>query len=198
MADAQRDIAVQLLATGTLSAEQTTALRRLVDRIGPAPSVPAGADVSEVIPRLIQSGRTAQAVRIAAEKGPPYGDSGWPWPVADALAGAAMHLGQSEQARAIWQDALNPPSEAVRRERLASTFWVARDFEESVRQYNRAWIAEPRRAEPGRALAWLHTQRGEAGPALFACRQTLRLDLAASVREEILRLVEMLRAVGGG
>ncbi len=36
MADAQRDIAVGLLATGTLSAEQTTAIRRLVDRIGPA------------------------------------------------------------------------------------------------------------------------------------------------------------------
>jgi hypothetical protein len=197
MADAQRAMAIQLLAPDTLPAEQTMALRRLVDRIGPAPSVPAGANVSEVIRRLLKAGRPAQAVRFAAEKGPPRGEPGWPWQTADALAGAAMHLGQPEQARAIWQNALNPPSEAVRRERLASTFWVERDFEESVRQYSRAWSAEPRRDEPGRALAWLHTQRGAAGPALVACRQTLRLDLSAPVREELGRLEEMLRAVGG-
>jgi tetratricopeptide (TPR) repeat protein len=195
MADAQRDVALRLLSTGRLPAKEATALQQLVERIGPAPAVPSTIDASTAAIRLLQAGRPAQAVRLAEERGLASGATGWQWPIADALAGACMHLGQPERARAIWRNALRPPAEAVRLERLASTHWVERDFDEAVRRYRQAWSAEPRRAEPGRALAWLHTQRGEAEPALRACRETLRLELPAPLREELRRLEEMVGAV---
>jgi tetratricopeptide (TPR) repeat protein len=195
MADAQRDIALRLLATGQLRGEQTTVLRRLVERVGPTARSPSAPDVSRSVPRLLQAGRPAQAVRLAEEAGMPRGESAWPWPLADALAGAWMHLGQPERARALWRKALGPPSEAVRLERLASTHWVERDFAEAVRLYRQAWKADPRRVEPGWALAWLHTQRGEAEPALHACRETLRLSPPARLREELSRLEQLLRSV---
>ena len=63
----------------------------------------------------------------------------------------------------------------MRLERLAGATWVERDFDEAVQLYQRARSADPRRPEPGWALAWLHVQRGQVGPALRACRETLAI-----------------------
>jgi hypothetical protein len=84
----------------------------------------------------------------------------------------------------------------VRLERLAETYWVERDYDEAVRLYRRAWSERPS-PEISHALAWLHSQRGEAGPALRACRQTLRLPLSPALREDLRQLERLLLHCAG-
>jgi tetratricopeptide (TPR) repeat protein len=136
---------------------------------------------------LLQTHRPATAVRLALASG----RESWDWPSADRLAGACLHLGRPAEARRLWQHALSPPSEAVRLSRVASTFWVERDFDRAVRLYRQARRADPRLVEPCWALAWLQAQLGQADAALRACRAGLRLQPSGG-RSDLLALEALL------
>jgi hypothetical protein len=197
MVDAQRKIGARLLATGKLPVKQADTVRKSLEQLPstPAFSIRQGLDVSAPILLLLQQGWPIEATRLADQRTP---ETGWAWPVADPLAAAWMHLGYPDKARAVWQNALHPPSEAVRQERLGSTYWVERDFEEATSLYRQSWSADPSRFEPGWALAWLHTQRGEAEPALRACRATLTLKLPEPLAEELRHLEKLLLRAADG
>jgi len=104
-----------------------------------------------------------------------------------------MHLGRPADARRVWEQASDCPSTALRLARVASTFWIERDFEAAVRHYREARASAPDMAEIAWALAMLHTQRGDAASAREACRQGLRLALNTRQREDLQALDQLLR-----
>jgi tetratricopeptide (TPR) repeat protein len=192
MADAQREVGARLFATAQVTKEQAEAIRRLLDRVAPRINSPVGLgqDVSDLVMRLLQSGRPREATLLAEEAGPP--DQSWGWPIADRLAGAWMHLGYPQKARVIWERATGVPTEAVRLERLASTYWAGCEFDKAAKLYQRSLAANPRRPEVDWALAWLHTQRGDAIAAHQACRRLIKQNPTNQQREEIGRLERLL------
>jgi tetratricopeptide (TPR) repeat protein len=123
------------------------------------------------------------------------GDVPRPWPLAEQAAGLAMHLGRPADARHIWEQATSCPSEALRYCRLASTFWVERDFATALQHLQKAREDDPRLAEACWALAVLHAQLGDAGPALEACREGLELALSDRQRSDLEGLQRILLAL---
>ncbi|MFL5244645.1 MAG: tetratricopeptide repeat protein [Gemmataceae bacterium] len=197
MIDAQRDIGARLLATGRLAREQAEAIRRLLDRVAPPINSPAGhgKELFDTAVRLLQSGRPIEAT-LLAEKVDQRGQT-WTWPVADRLAGVFMHLGYPRKARLIWERAGGAPSEAVRLERLASTYWVEGESDEAVNLYRKSLAADPGHSETNWALAWLYAQRGDATFAHGACLQFKRTSPTSRLNEEISRLDRLLILSGG-
>jgi tetratricopeptide (TPR) repeat protein len=121
-----------------------------------------------------------------------HGQSSWDWSLAERAAGLSMHLGQPALAREIWQRARDCPSAALRLCRLASTYWVERDFAAAVNHYQQAQDKDPQLAEACWGLAMLHTQLGEADPALTACQRGLRLSLNEQQRSDLEALQRLL------
>jgi tetratricopeptide (TPR) repeat protein len=193
MSDAQREIAPRLLEHAKLNQQQTSSLRRIIESIdpprrftGPLTATPEG-----TLPALLAAQRPEEATRLA-EQLRQQGSGVWPWPLADRLAGACLHLGKAAQARQVWEQAKDPPSEALRRGRLASTYWIERDFASAIVLYQDALREDSQSGEPCWALAWLFTQRGEADEALRACRQARQRQLSERARSDMEALEKLL------
>jgi tetratricopeptide (TPR) repeat protein len=191
MVDAQRTMGERLLALGHLPPEEAGAIQRLVRQVGPARSVrgPLPENAAGLVSNLLRAHRLEEVTRLdeAAQRQ----GLAWPWPVAEQVASAWMHLGQPAQARRVWERAL-PAAPAVQLSRVAGTYWVERDFETALRLYTQARQADPRLSEPCWALAWMHTQLGQAEPALEACRAALGLELPERVRKQMEELEKLL------
>ena len=132
---------------------------------------------------------------IATHEKAMVGSSEWAW--ADQLATALMHLGRPEQARRIWRAAVHPPSEAVRFCRVAASFAVQGDEQESLQLYRRAAALEPALAEPCLGLAYLHLLAGRAEPARDACRQAFQRELSDDQREHLQSFARLLDRQSG-
>jgi tetratricopeptide (TPR) repeat protein len=191
LGDAQRAVGEELLAAGELLPRQQAELDQLRRLLGPVRplSTPSPAELPGVLDRLLQSYRPKEAVQLTEQAAT---TGRLDWALTDRLAGACLHLGRPELARRLWQQAKDPPSEAVRSARLADTFWVERDFESALRQYRQARRLDPQLAGPCWSLAWLHTERGLAADALADCRAGLTLSLPDPLRQELQALEVLL------
>jgi tetratricopeptide (TPR) repeat protein len=169
--------------------EKASRQREELDR-EPSP-VPSQADLPAAVARLLQRNRPEAAARLIDESRQ-NGPARWPWPFAEQAAGLYMHLGQPADARRVWEQAADCPSEALRGCRLASTFWVERDFGAAVRHFQAARAADPQLAEACWGLAMLHTQLGDAGAALEACRTGRPLSLNERQRADLEALERLL------
>jgi hypothetical protein len=196
MADALRAAGERLVALGEATAAQAKEVERLRRALGP-PSVGAEVGSGELpgaVTRLLAGGRVEAAVRLV-EAAEARGDVAWTWPLAQAVAGAYMHLGRPADARRVWQRCPSPPSEAVRRCRLAETYWVERDFDTAARLFHEARELDGGLAEACWGLAMLETQRGRAGPALAACQAGLRSSPYPRQRTDLQSLEGFLKEV---
>jgi tetratricopeptide (TPR) repeat protein len=197
MADAQLAVADRLLAQGLAHPEQEDQiqqLRQFVDRI--QRSREPAADLAGAITNLLRRFQPEAAVRLVEEQesrsaGP------LPWAAAELGANACMHLGRPADARRIWQHAASAPSEAMRLCRLASTYWVERDFQAAIELYGQARAADRSEAEACWGLAQLHAQQGRAEEALQACREGLALAAPASLKADLQNLQELLTPRAG-
>jgi tetratricopeptide (TPR) repeat protein len=115
----------------------------------------------------------------------------WTWKLAEQVAGTYLHLGRPADARAVWEQA-PAPSPAIRYCRLAETHWVERDHETAARLYREALAADSRLGDACWGLAMLEAQRGNAGPALRACRDALRLSLETRPRTDLQALERLI------
>jgi tetratricopeptide (TPR) repeat protein len=157
----------------------------------PAPSFSRAGELPAAVTRLLQRNRPEAAARLI--KG--AGQNGWSWPFADQAAGLFMHLGRPADARRVWEEqAADCPSAAVRKCRLACTFWVERDFDEAARHFQAARSADPQLAEACWGLAMLHAQLGNAAPALEACRAGRALPLNPRQRADLEALEQLVAA----
>jgi tetratricopeptide (TPR) repeat protein len=195
MWDAQLSVGERILALKTVTAAEAAEIRNLAREFhsshpSPPPSVPA---VPEVLIQLLESHRPEKAARLAAES-LDAGRVDWNWDLADRIAGACLHLGKPALARRLWERATTPPSEALRRSRLADAYWVERVFERAFALYQEASWLDPRLVEPRWALAWLYAELGQAGLALAVCRQALALPLDPDNRSELETLERLLQA----
>jgi hypothetical protein len=152
----------------------------------------ANGDASTMVLNLLRMQHPHDATRFA-DLAAAHGQAVWPWEVADPLAGAWLHLGYPAKARQVWQSALQPPSEAVRLARLASTFWVERDFSQAAKQYQQAGHSDRKLAEPHWARAWLYAEQGDAEAGLLACQNALNLSLPQPARTDLENLKKLLR-----
>jgi tetratricopeptide (TPR) repeat protein len=152
--------------------EQTLQLDQEVQKLG-RPHVPPAEQVPGLVTQLVRDGRPEAAAALL-EEAESRRSLRWSWAVAEEAAGLYMHLGRPADARRAWEAAEDCPAPALRQCRVASTFWVERDFAEAVRRFEAARDADPQSAEACWGLAMLHAQLGDAGPALAAGREGLR------------------------
>jgi len=117
------------------------------------------------------------------------------WKFADRIAPVYLHLGRPVAARQLWKEAVSAPSEALRISRVASTYWVERDFETALGLYRQAITEVPKLGEAQWGLAMLLTQLGQAEPALQACRHGLDAQLTERQRADLVGLQDMLARV---
>jgi tetratricopeptide (TPR) repeat protein len=191
MADAQLDVGKRLRALGAAGPELESQLDGLQQflaetnrRTGPPEETP------DAVMNMLASYQPMAAARLA-ERMERRQAVAWPWAVADNLATAYLHLGRPADARRVWEHA-KPPSAADRLCRLATTYWVERDFEAAVRRYQQALRDDPKRAEAWWGLAMIHTQAAQAAAALDACRQGLWLQPTEPQRAALQQLQELL------
>ncbi|HTU19615.1 MAG TPA: hypothetical protein VMG10_16260 [Gemmataceae bacterium] len=143
--------------------------------------------------RLVREGRPLTAIqRFEAS-----GQSSWSWSFAEQVASLYLHLGRPVDARRIWQQAPDCPSEAILACRLACTFWVERDFEAALSHYRKAQQADPQLGEACWGLAQLQTQLGDARAAFVACQHGLRLTLTSRQRSELEALQQLVAPYKG-
>jgi tetratricopeptide (TPR) repeat protein len=210
MADAVLDAGERLIALGEASAEQTREVeKKLWQMLGPLPRSVGKADLPAAVAALLHGGRVEAAVQMV-EDAQRRGSLTWTWPLARRMAPAYLHLGRPADARRAWEQAAAPPSEAVRRCRLAETYWVERDLAQAAAQYRAALTADPPHkpgapatghkpeapakelAEAWWGLALLEAQRGDAAAARQACREALRLSLPPRLRADLQGLATLL------
>jgi tetratricopeptide (TPR) repeat protein len=189
IADVRLDVGARLLALDRqapgLATEAQSLARELQSLSRALHSAEQGdaslpADLAAAFDLLVKQGRVGAALsRIEGAN-----SASWPWSFADRVAAAYMHLGQPAQARRVWQQA-QPPSESLRLCRIASTFWVERDFETANRLYREAEDADPRSADALWGQAMLNAQLGNAEAAYEACRTGLDLALTPQQRSDL-------------
>jgi hypothetical protein len=188
MADALRSVSLVLLEAGHLSGDEAQLARQFADRVGPPLEFRAGLDPVQTIGLLLGDGRPEDATR--------YADSlpgrALPWPLADAVAGAWLHLGYPDRARRVWQAASGPPSEAIRLARVASSYWAERDYTAAEQTYLQVRQAAPELLEPHWALAWIATELGRAGQAAESARAALGRSPPPTVQTELTALLAFL------
>jgi tetratricopeptide (TPR) repeat protein len=166
--------------------EQIEAQRR--NFIARKHEVASSGPLSASVLQLVHEGRPIGAL----ERMEATGRSSWSWPFAERVAGLYMHLGRPDDARRVWEQARDCPSEALRHCRLASTFWVEQEMDAALHHYRAAREADARLAEASWGLAMLHTQLGRADAALHACTEGLRLMLNAQQRADLKALQTFL------
>jgi tetratricopeptide (TPR) repeat protein len=191
MFDAQAAAGRQWLGSDPhISAKERQGIYELLKRAGnPRVSAPlTPAQLPSLVAQLLDQYRPALAAEVldAAEA------QSWTWSFAERVAGLYMHLGRPADARRVWEQARDCPSTGVRQSRLASTYWVEGDFATAVRHYQQARKSDPQLAEACWSLAMLHTQLGEADPALDCCRQGLRLSVNPRQRSDLEALERFL------
>jgi hypothetical protein len=101
-----------------------------------------------------------------------------PWPQAERLAVAAMHLGDPLVARQLWERSVDAPSPALRLARIGDASFAGMDFHGAATSYRRALDLERGLGVAWYGMALLRTLEGNADEALRACRngKTLRLS----------------------
>jgi tetratricopeptide (TPR) repeat protein len=156
------------------------------------PQVPPPEQLPELTTQLVRDGRPEAAAGLLQEA-EAHGPTRRPWAFAEEAAALYMHLGRPADARRAWEAAADCPSEALRRCRVASTFWVERDFTEAVRRFEEARDADPQSAEACWGLAMLHAQLGNAPAALAACREGLRRQPGDRQRADLEALQQFVR-----
>jgi tetratricopeptide (TPR) repeat protein len=134
--------------------------------------------------RLMNGGRPLLAARLL-EDAERRETAGWDWAFAERVAGLYMHLGRPADARRVWEQARNCPSQAARLCRLAATFWVERDFDTALRLFEQARKADPKLPDACWGLAVLRAQLGKAQAALDACDAALQLTLTPGQRSDL-------------
>jgi tetratricopeptide (TPR) repeat protein len=134
--------------------------------------------LSRTLAGLLQEGRALAAVRLFAEAE----NRGIipEWSACDRVATTLLHLGRPADARRIWEQTPDPPSQALQLARIATAELVALDFSNAERTYRAALKLDPGLGEAWFGLALLHTERGERSGALAACREGLRQSLTAA------------------
>ena len=115
------------------------------------------------------------------------------WSTCDLVAVVMLHLGQSAEARRIWERVSDPPSPAIKLTRLATAALAALDFATAESMYHAALDLDPAWGEAWFGLALLHIQRGDAVEALAAARQGLRQSVTPA-QASFLRGIETLTA----
>jgi tetratricopeptide (TPR) repeat protein len=124
------------------------------------------------VTELLRRGRSEKAVGLFAEA-LELGISPF-WETSDQVALAHLHLGRPAMARKIWEQAIDPPSAAIRLARLATASLAALDFATASRTYLAALELDRTLSEAWFGLTLLNTQRGDAAEALDAARNGLR------------------------
>jgi tetratricopeptide (TPR) repeat protein len=192
--EARWEVLGRLGELGQLTPAQQGERQRLSDQLDlPRPRAgPLPADLPAELERLLDRGQVLTAVHLA-ERATLEEKRQWRWQVSDRLAGACMSVGRPALARQVWQSATQPPSEALRCNRLGDSLWVERHHEQAERYYEQAHRLDPGLGLPCWGLAWLGAQQGRAGAALRACRQGLALPLSARLREELQLLTGLLQ-----
>jgi tetratricopeptide (TPR) repeat protein len=160
---------------------QVEELRQLLPET-PLPS-PSPDQLPAAITYLLRGSRPEAAAALIDTAGPEQLPRTWAF--AEQAGGLYLHLGRPAEARRAWEQARDCPSAARLRCRIAATFWVEGDLEAAVRGFEEARTAEPRLGEACWALAVLHAERGDAGPALEACRRGADLPLNARQRSDL-------------
>jgi tetratricopeptide (TPR) repeat protein len=171
---------------------QRDELLKLSARPQRRPPVPRPEQLAELTTQLVRDGRSEAAARVLQEA-ESRGSPAWSWAFAEQAAGLYMHLGRPADARRAWEAAADCPSEALRRCRVAGTFWVERDFAEALRLFEEARDADPQSAEACWGLAMLHAQLGDAGPALAACTDGLRRQPNERQRADLEGVQQLVR-----
>ena len=103
---------------------------------------------------------------------------GMPWPLAERLAIAEMHVGDPRTARAIWERSLDAPSEALRLARIGDASLASFDFQGAETSYRRALELDPELGEAWYGKALLCLLEGKADEVLRACRTGKTLPLS--------------------
>jgi tetratricopeptide (TPR) repeat protein len=169
-------------------------LSRVVGRRSP-PAVLSEGQVPGLVHDLVSAGRPSAAADVldeASRARPPR----WPWAFAEQAACLYMHLGRPADARLAWENAQDCPSRALRRCRVASTFWAEGDIGAALRGFEEARAADPGLAEACWGMAMLQAQRGDAGAARRACREGLALPLDDRQRSDLDALRQLLLPAG--
>jgi tetratricopeptide (TPR) repeat protein len=152
------------------SAAQLEAMRA---RLGPAPGrapPPNRSEHDKLVASLLANGRAASVADLLERDYPAEARS---WEVTDRLATLRLHLGEPARARAIWQQANDPPSAALRSALVAVTYLVEGDFEAARRTYREALALDPKLFEALYGLAVLEQDAGRATEALEAASQAV-------------------------
>jgi tetratricopeptide (TPR) repeat protein len=185
MFDSQYEVGKRLLSHGLASEPQRKQIESLERRLDGQRVDPGVTDKDPIagFSALLSADRPEAAVRLA-EGGVNHIDQAWPWPAADRLAATYMQLGRPADARRVWTMATKAPP-AVQASRLATTYWVERDFDEAVRLYREALKEDAHLAEAWWGLAALYGELGDAKRALHACQESARLDLSEPQRTNL-------------
>ena len=168
---------------------QVAELRERIERVRPPYASPGQTPALAL--QLMKGNRPLLAARLI-EDAARRGAGGWDWAFADRAAGLFMHLGRPADARRVWEQARNCPSQATLHCRLAAAFWVERDFDTAARHFEQARKADPDLGDVSWGLPMLHAQLGDAAAALPACREGLRRRLNPDQESDLRGLLRLL------
>ncbi len=178
---------LQTLGRGTAQQAEIAKLRQHVDAANRQIAGRQGS-LPDAITSRLKAGLPEAAVQLA-EQAQRQQAVTWDEATADRLAAAYLQLGRPTEARRIWEH--SAVSSTGRLCRLAGTYWTEQDLDAAIRLYQQALKQDARCAEACWALAVIHTQQGQARPALEACRKGLELS-PTDVQRDGLQILQQL------
>ncbi len=104
------------------------------------------------------------------------------WATCDRVGAALLHLGRPAEARRVWKRTAEPPSQAIRSTRLATTTLAALDLPVAEQMYRAALELDDGLGEAWCGLALLYIERGEARTCVEVARAALRLPTTPAQR----------------
>ncbi len=161
----------------------------VVARLGAPPESMAWANLSaldRLVNDLYDHGRAAEAASLLDSA---YPAESRPWEVVDRIATIWLHLGEARRAARHWSEAKSPPSEAVRKARVAAARLAQGDFDAARAAYRTALELDPRLFEAHYGLAVLEADSGHADEALISARGADLVAPNGAARSAVARLV---------
>ncbi|MDX2038622.1 MAG: hypothetical protein SFX72_18385 [Isosphaeraceae bacterium] len=147
-------------------------------------------ELARLLEDCLSRGRIETAARLLERA---YPIEARPWEITDRIATLLLHLGIADEARALWRDAADPPSESIRHSRLGMAALVGADLVRALDEFRQSTTADPASFDAWFGLAVAAFDSGDAATALDSSTRAAAIAPSPEAKSAAATIADLAR-----